>query len=552
MSAADRNLKSKVILERYRVVDELARGGMGVVYLGRSEGAAGFQRPVVIKRLKEDAVDMADAGAMFIREARLLSYLQHSNIVSIVDFGEQDGELFMVLEYVHGFHLGQWYKDYRLRKTRFDADIAIEVTAQVLDALHYAHTLQRGEQAMQVVHRDVSPSNVLIDINGRVHLADFGIARALGAVDEFKTQTPMLKGKLAYMTPELFEGKPPSPSSDAYAAAVGLYEGLTGRNPFAAATMPATMQRVLEAHAPPVTSIRDDVPERLDVILGRALDKGASRRYQSAGQLASDLRTCLSAPVDQVRARLAQLAERDFTDEMATRLKVLSLSARDRMWQAEGQTTLGDAARQASFLPPVLSELSSPAAKGVVPAEAAPSKDSPSEQLVAASSGTNAAVVGRPSLALLAAVVGLLGVLIAVAAGWFFLRDASDESQASRYIVVSSRDEPGTQRVVPIGGTQLPGPSSAAVTDVLRSSFAKRLPEVARCFEGAPEDVRGREIGLVFDVRANGSVANVAMSPPEIASSDLGQCIHQVAVKTQFAQIGADTTFRIPLRISND
>src|SRR5690606_6559615 len=150
----DDPMMGRLVLGRYRVIEALAQGGMGVVYLGRTEGAAGFSRPVVIKRVLPQLLGDPSIGKMFVREARILANLRHPGIVGVIDFGEEERAYVMVLEYVHGFDAGQWLSFLKRRKRRVPLDIALRVVLQVLDALHYAHCLKRPDgSAMQVVHR---------------------------------------------------------------------------------------------------------------------------------------------------------------------------------------------------------------------------------------------------------------------------------------------------------------------------------------------------------------------------------------------------------------
>ena len=245
------DLIGRVLLGRYRVVRELAKGGMGVVYLARAEGAVGFVKPVVIKLvLPEHAEDQRFVG-MFVREAQILSQLRHPSVVDVLEFGEQDGAYVLVLEYVRGYNLGQWSRYLLLEKRQAPIEILIQVVIDVLEALHHAHNQRHPDGSpMQIVHRDVTPSNILIDEDGRGRLLDFGVARMRGGGHEYKTQVQGgFMGKLPYTAPEIFSGGEASPRSDLYACAVVLHEALFGRNVFRGETQAATLQRVLN-HPP--------------------------------------------------------------------------------------------------------------------------------------------------------------------------------------------------------------------------------------------------------------------------------------------------------------
>ena len=153
-------MSGRVVLGRYRVVAPLARGGMGIIYLGRLEGAAGFSKAVVIKTVIPDAKD-ARAAQLFAREARIVSNLEHPSIVGVLDFGEVDGEYIMVLEYVHGFHLGNWWRNVKDARGSMPVAHAVEVMLPVLDALDFAHRMKRADGTpLDIVHRDISPANI--------------------------------------------------------------------------------------------------------------------------------------------------------------------------------------------------------------------------------------------------------------------------------------------------------------------------------------------------------------------------------------------------------
>lgn len=241
MSAAPDDFLGRVVLGRYRIVHNLAKGGMGVIYLARSEGAAGFAKPVVVKRIITQYVDDDGVVQMFKREARIMSNMRHPGVVSVLDFGHEDGAYLMVLEYVHGYHAGRWRRFVQTRGDNFPTEFAVQIVICVLDALHYAHTLIGPDgKPLRIIHRDVSPSNVLIDVDGHVKLADFGIARATD-LTSLTASTAML-GTPAYMAPE----GDASVQADLYATGVVLYEMLTGHPPFEGATAQEIFRKHLQ------------------------------------------------------------------------------------------------------------------------------------------------------------------------------------------------------------------------------------------------------------------------------------------------------------------
>jgi serine/threonine-protein kinase len=284
----------RTVLGRYRIVRAIGRGGMGIIYLARHEGAARFVKPVVVKRAAPDLL-AKEPGIVEImgREARIMSHLHHPSIVSVIDFSEEDGTYLLVLDYVHGFHLGQWNRYLRQAERPFPADLAIRVVCTVLDALQYAHTAcGADDKPLGIVHRDVSPGNVLIDVDGNVKLVDFGIARMHSDHTEATTDRPLLKGKFAYMAPELLSRADPSPSTDVYAAGVVLHELLVGQNELRSDSIERTIARILHHIPSSVRLARTDAPEGLDDVLAQALAKrGSGRRDVIPGACAARLRT---------------------------------------------------------------------------------------------------------------------------------------------------------------------------------------------------------------------------------------------------------------------
>jgi serine/threonine protein kinase len=342
LRAAKDELIGNFLLGRYRVVRELAKGGMGVVYLARAEGAVGFVKPVVIKLLLPEHAQDDRFVRMFVREAQILSQLRHPSLVDVLEFGEEDDAYVLVLEYVRGYHLGQWLRYLSLKKREAPADILVQIVVDVLDALHHAHNQVHPDGSpMQIVHRDVSPSNILLDEDGRARLLDFGVARMRGGAQEYKTQVDGLMGKLPYTAPEMFSGVDASPQSDLYACGVVLHEALLGRNVFRAEMQVATLQKIMTHVPEPVEGVRPNVPGGLDAVLAKALGKTREARHADAREFANALRKLQREQESDVRARLAALLKDDFGTEMSEMLNLESLAHRDEAWRRLNQTPAG-------------------------------------------------------------------------------------------------------------------------------------------------------------------------------------------------------------------
>jgi eukaryotic-like serine/threonine-protein kinase len=328
------DMTGKILLGRYRVVRRLAAGGMGVVYLARAEGAAGFVKPVVVKLILPVLASSEEFSGMFAREARILANLQHPGIVSIIEFAEELDCNIMVLEYVHGFQLGQWRKYLNSLNREVPTPVAIQIVINVLDALHYAHTLKtHSGEKRQIIHRDISPGNIMIDVDGHVKLVDFGIAFATENTEGYKTTNKSFKGKLSYSAPELFANKKATVQSDIYSCGITLHETLVGRNEFNFKDHASIVNAVLNHVPSSIHACRDDAPERIDEVIWKALAKKPELRYKSAAEFASDLREISTIAEHKAQAALAELVARDFDEEMSDFLKVESLASRERAWR---------------------------------------------------------------------------------------------------------------------------------------------------------------------------------------------------------------------------
>jgi serine/threonine-protein kinase len=332
------SLTGRIVLGRYRVVRPLARGGMGYVYLGRVEGAAGFAKPVVIKTVLASAGSQ-DNERLFAREARIVANLQHPGIVAVIDFGQVGDACVMVLEYVHGYHLGQWLRFVNETRGNLPLEFALHVVLALLDALSFAHGLVGPDgKPLAIVHRDISPANVLIDAQGHVKLSDFGIARM--AEDEFKTQEGVFRGTLPYSAPEALQGDAPNPKVDQYGCAVVLHFLLTGKNPFKGTDPRETMMRVLTYEPPPLSELRADIPPKIAAAIARALSKEPSARFASVAEFAEELRASIEWSERAVAERFRTQIAQDFGgDAMSDRLGIESLAVRDSSWRDAQDST---------------------------------------------------------------------------------------------------------------------------------------------------------------------------------------------------------------------
>ena len=316
-----------VLAGRYQLVEQAGEGGMAIVWRGVTRGAAGFIRPVAVKRIKAGLSHNPEFVMMFVEEARVGATLDHPNVVQLHDFGVDEwGSYYLVMEWVEGVDLRRWSRSYKDAGWHAPWHLTAAIGIEALRGLHAAHsrTDPRGKNA-PTFHRDVTPGNVLIGLNGIVKLADFGLARAM---DRAKITRPeMVKGKVAYVAPELVdEGDDPSPQSDLFSLGVVLWEVLAGRRLFKSKTDLESLKKVIACDVPALSSMRPDLPEELTETVHRALERDPKARFESARQMTRALARVLrrvaeptdAAPLgksaDLARARLG-MPPRDLPPE---------------------------------------------------------------------------------------------------------------------------------------------------------------------------------------------------------------------------------------------
>jgi serine/threonine-protein kinase len=272
------------VIGRYALYDEIASGGMATVHLGRLLGSAGFSRTVAIKRLHPQYAKDPDFVTMFVDEARLAARIHHPNVVATLDVVSTDGELFLVMEYVMGESLGRLIPLTRARGERIPPAMVATVMSAVLHGLHAAHEA-RDEHGVPlgIVHRDVSPQNVLVGVDGTARVLDFGVAKAAGRLQT--TREGQLKGKIAYMAPEQIRGVVDR-TTDVYAASVVFWEALTGKRLFQGDSEVDAMRKVLDGHVERPSTLAPDISPALEQIVLRGLDLDPARRFQTAGEMA--------------------------------------------------------------------------------------------------------------------------------------------------------------------------------------------------------------------------------------------------------------------------
>jgi eukaryotic-like serine/threonine-protein kinase len=280
----------RVLAGKYELVEQLGKGGMAVVWRGIAHGSNGFARPVAIKRIDAQVVGFAEVVEMFVEEARVGALLSHPNIVQVFDFGQDEvGHHFLVTELVNGPHLGQWVKShYEHAKRETPWPLVAAMGIEMLRGLEAAHSRKAPDgTASPILHRDVTPPNILLDQSGIVKLADFGLARAMDRAQ--MTRPNIVKGKLSYLSPELIAGDPPSPATDLFSVGIVLWEALTGERLFNAGSDVDVVAQIRDARVPLLSFKRPNLPMALASAVHRVLEKDPARRFRSAREMLEQL-----------------------------------------------------------------------------------------------------------------------------------------------------------------------------------------------------------------------------------------------------------------------
>ena len=306
--------------QRYRVIEKLESGGMAEVYRAESEGLQGFRKQVAIKRVLPHLSEKKKFISMFLDEARLSAHLSHSNCVQVFDIGVGDNAYFIVMEYVDGANLKSIAESLKKQGHAFPVAAAVLIALEICKGLAYAHELSdpNGEP-LHIVHRDMSPPNVLITKHGEVKIVDFGLAKANSQLE--KSEPGIIKGKFSYLSPEAAMGQDVDPRTDVFAVGIILWELLSGQRLFLGDTDFQTVKKVQQAMVPPIAQLNADVPPELEKIIAKALARDVALRYRNARDLARDLNRFLfefGQPVSSLDiAQLVQGAMRDKERERA-------------------------------------------------------------------------------------------------------------------------------------------------------------------------------------------------------------------------------------------
>ena len=295
---------------KYTLLQKLGQGGMAEVFLASEPISKNLTRFVVVKRILPHISEDQNFITLFLDEARLVSQLNHPNIAIVYDFGEIDGEYYIAMEYINGPTLSKFIKSAR-KFGGVPLSHALYIIEQVLNGLYYAHTKKDPYgNPLNIIHRDISPQNILISREGAVKLVDFGVAKS--NIQQHYTVAGTFKGKYSYLAPEVCLKKPWDQRVDLWAIGVVLYEILYGRPLFKKSNELATLQAIINQPIPPITELRPEVPKVVEEFLKKALERDPDKRFQSAEEMLLKLEEV----IDETRVRSSTIRLKKYLERL--------------------------------------------------------------------------------------------------------------------------------------------------------------------------------------------------------------------------------------------
>ena len=301
---------------KYTLLEKLAVGGMAEIFLGQQAGLEGFEKTIVIKRIRPHLSDQKNFVQMFLHEGRLAAQLNHPNIVTIYDLGKISANYFIAMEYVFGRDMRQIFPRSQELEIPFPMEYALKIASSVCEGLYYAHNKTDAEgKSLTIVHRDISPENIMVSFDGNVKITDFGIAKAHTQLEH--TKAGEIKGKLCYMSPEQCRAELLDHRSDIFSLGVVLYEWMTGYKIFTGDNEMQILKSVMEGKIYPPSYFKADIPEAVEHIIMKALARDKRQRYKNAWDMQYDIDSFLSQHIfTPSNLHLANFIRQLFNQEM--------------------------------------------------------------------------------------------------------------------------------------------------------------------------------------------------------------------------------------------
>jgi serine/threonine-protein kinase len=445
-------------IDRYELIAELASGGMASVYLARLVGMGGFERFFAIKRLHPHLGSEEGFVSMFLDEARIVAGIRHQHVVPVLEVGASEHGYYLVMEYIEGETLGAFLSQGVDGGNPMPPGAAVRIALDSLAGLHAAHEhVDPDGHPIGLVHRDVSPQNILVDTNGVARIADFGVAHATSRLST--TRAGQLKGKVAYMAPEQARGEGVSPRSDVFAAGIVLWECLTSRRLFLAENEAVTLNRLIFEPIPRLREVNPSMPEAVDRVLARSLERDPAKRYASAADMADELQAAARASRMLASASDVKTYVRSVIGVAMERRRASVRDHLSRMMANEplGATTSGHLDRpDLGLVKPSDSSVSSAAM--AVPA---PTSHPSALEVTSPAAALEQQSASTKRLAFFIAGGAGVGVL-AVVATLFALDDGAPQSPTGPATGASSTQSP-TTAIVPASATPPPQLSASAL-----------------------------------------------------------------------------------------
>jgi TonB family protein len=462
---------------QYVLLEKIATGGMAEVWKARMRGVEGFQKIVAIKKILPHLSDNQDFIEMFIDEAKLAAQLNHNNIIHIYDLGKIQSSYYIAMEYIEGSDLKAILKKAQDRDHPMSVELALFIASKIAAALDYAHRKHDFEgKEMGLVHRDVSPQNVLISDEGDIKLCDFGIAKAASKASH--TQAGALKGKLQYMSPEQAWGRHIDKRSDVFALATVLYEMLTARKLFSGDNEMSILEQVREARVVPPSRANDEVTPATDAIVLKALQKDPANRYQTAGEMQRDIDAVLyTFKPTPTSADLAIYMHRLASPEpLPTRVDA------PPMHEPEPEPAPRNELRPIAVPPPPRTPApAAPIVHAAPVVHAAPAAATPAAATMPAwEAHPTAAAAAKRKSPVLPIAIGLL-LLAAIGGGaWWALKGRAPAAPAPATATTAAASQTVTAAPAPVGGTVLAAPGTVAPTTTAAAIDPTKVDEEVR------------------------------------------------------------------------
>jgi serine/threonine-protein kinase len=537
----------------YHLLKKIAQGGMGTIYLAKRLGVGGFEKTFVIKCMLDSLADDQEVQAMFIDEARLAARLAHPNIAQIYDFGVIDGTYYIAMEHIAGEDLRAIITRLRERNATIPVPIALRIMLDLCAGLEYAHTLTEAGKPLGIIHRDISPANIMVSYHGMVKLLDFGIAKATSRLSA--TRSGGIKGKLAFLSPEQINDSPIDARADVFCLGITLYLLVANRHPFRRETEVATMNAIVHDDVPDPRGFRDNIPEEVAAIMMRALERDRERRFASAAEMGEALQLAL--------ARLAPgVGSADVASFM------LTLFGEEGREERTNVPTLVDS----TPTPMLRARPSAPALPAVLDEDTAPEGFNDGGPTTLEMPMFQApAPPPPPKLPWVVGALGLAGLVGAGALLWFSTRarpavvPAAPPAEPARPVIVATPPPPASPTPAVPAVTEPPParvpspPRPRSAPERIAPLDQKKLetvvkaahPRLSECLRrhGADLPAKEGELLIVLTVASSGKVTAASTTMPGIKSAGLSTCLTTEATRLRFPRHSdKEISFRFPLK----